>query len=197
MVSATPVVTFYFDYLSPFAYLAETQVHRLDATIDYRPIQTLDVMERVGNTPSFICKAKRRYQGRDAGRWAQRYGVRLARHPDYARIDGRRLLLGALAALQVGAFSAYQAAIFAAVWANHDDLASDQGWHAILEASGLDASKIVGVAQSAEIADRLDRENAAAAEQGVFGVPTFIVDGEQYFGNDRLSFVEEHIERLR
>jgi len=93
MVSATPVVTFYFDYLSPFAYLAETQVHRLDATIDYRPIQTLDVMERVGNTPSFICKAKRRYQGRDAGRWAQRYGVRLARHPDYARIDGRRLLL--------------------------------------------------------------------------------------------------------
>ena len=59
----------------------------------------------------------------------------------------------------------------------------------VLEKAGLAGEKLLEGAASDEVAARLDRETAAAAERGVFGSPTFVVDDELYFGNDRLDFV--------
>ena len=84
-------VEFHFDYRSPYSYLAMTQTGDIDLTL--HPFDVIDVMKRVGNTPTTItCKAKGAYASVDLGRWARRYGVPMSPNPKMREIDGRRLL---------------------------------------------------------------------------------------------------------
>jgi hypothetical protein len=69
------LVEFIFDYPSPYAYLASTQLGRLGVPVRYEPVGIVDVMRRVNNQPSPACPPKARYAGIDAARWAHRYGV--------------------------------------------------------------------------------------------------------------------------
>ena len=73
----TEPVLFYFDYVSPYAYLANTQLQKLDLEVVYRPIAILEVMEMVHNQPSPKCPAKLQYAMTDTARWASRYAVPL------------------------------------------------------------------------------------------------------------------------
>jgi 2-hydroxychromene-2-carboxylate isomerase len=97
------IVTFYYDYFSPYSYLALTQLPRLldrcGARVEYAPIHVLTLMGVVGNRPTTIeCKAKGVYARADLQRWARMYGVPFAANPNMRGIDGRRLLDGAAAA---------------------------------------------------------------------------------------------------
>jgi 2-hydroxychromene-2-carboxylate isomerase len=75
-------VEFFFDYRSPFAYLANTQIGELAAEPVFRPIDGFRVMKAVNNRPSPECPPKARYSALDAARWARRYGVAYA--PNHA-----------------------------------------------------------------------------------------------------------------
>lgn len=75
-------IEYFYDFRSPYSYLAYTQLRLMDGAIVPKPMQILKVMERVGNVPTTItCAAKGRYARTDLGRWAQRYGVMLAHQP--------------------------------------------------------------------------------------------------------------------
>jgi 2-hydroxychromene-2-carboxylate isomerase len=94
-----PAVQFYFDYRSPYSYLAQSQLG--DLALEIHPFDVLDVMKRVNNTPTTItCAAKNRYAGADLGRWAARYGIPFAPNPQMRTLDGRRLLRATLAVKQ-------------------------------------------------------------------------------------------------
>jgi 2-hydroxychromene-2-carboxylate isomerase len=76
-------IDFYFDFPSPYAYLAHTQLPRIaaehGATIDYHPFRILELMKIVGNRPTTIeCKNKGKYAGTDLQRWVTRYKVDFA-----------------------------------------------------------------------------------------------------------------------
>lgn len=192
-------IDFYFDYFSPYSYLANTRLGGLGVPIAYRPVSILDVMALVNNQPSRKCPPKVRYAVLDAARWAKRYGVPLVyNQPLWKEVlanqfDPRWLTLGAIAAQQASVFDQYHAAIFDAVWRAPRDLLSDSGRQAVLRDVGLSAESIWDRANSTEVRDRLDRDNRAAAEKGVFGAPTFFIGDEMFFGNDRLDFVAERI----
>ena len=79
--------------------------------------------------------------------------------------------------------------MFGAVWNGERDLSEHAELVGVLEQAGLAGEKLLERAESDDVAVRLDRETAAAAERGVFGSPTFFVGDELYFGNDRLDFV--------
>ncbi len=187
-------VDFFFDYRSPFAYLANTQIGGLAAEPIFRPIDGFRVMKAVNNQPTPECPPKARYSALDAARWARRYGLAYA--PNQAlmqamaagQLDGAMLLRAALAAEALGMFPAVHASLFDAVWAGSDDLVSEAGRAAFLAARGLPAT-LWQAASDPAIADRLAAQNKEAAVRGVFGVPTFFVEDEMFFGNDRLSFV--------
>jgi 2-hydroxychromene-2-carboxylate isomerase len=69
---------FFYDFRSPYSYLAFVQLREMDVEIALRPMQILKVMERVGNVPTTItCVAKGRYARADLGRWVQRLGLTL------------------------------------------------------------------------------------------------------------------------
>jgi len=103
-------IEFVYDYRSPYAYLANTQLGTLGAGIVYEPVNILAVMKAVNNQPSPLCPPKARYAGIDAARWAKHYGVAFS--PNRAllqamaasQFDGTLLSRAALAAQQLGVF---------------------------------------------------------------------------------------------
>ncbi|ODU71736.1 MAG: hypothetical protein ABT11_02995 [Novosphingobium sp. SCN 66-18] len=185
---------FHFDFRSPYSYLALTRLPLLNAEIDYRPFDVLDVMGKVGNVPTSItCQAKRRYLQQDLRRWAMHYQVQLAPNPGMAKMDARAMLHAMLAARRMGLAATVASALFKAVWASQLPIASEGDIASILEGAGIDVAAL-GDLGSAEAAAELAAVNAEAAERGIFGAPTFFVGEQQFFGNDRLEFVAAALE---
>jgi 2-hydroxychromene-2-carboxylate isomerase len=188
-------VTLYYDFVSPYSYMAFTQIKGLEertgAKVHLRPVAVGAVMKRTGNVPTSItCEAKRNYAAQDLGRWAMRYGVPIKPNPRFTEVDMRPLLLGAIAAEQLGRQRPYAAAVFRGVWVDQVQFETDEELRTVLEKGGvggpdeiMETRKLVE-----EEAKRLVDE---AVEAGAFGVPTFVHDGQLYFGNDRIAFLEQ------
>src|SRR3979411_2088125 len=190
---------FVFDYPSPYAYLAITKRAGLGGVVRYEPIGIVEVMKRVNNQPSPACPPKARYAGIDAARWAHRYGVPFEINQAFltalgtGTFDYQILTRGALVAQELGVFALYNAAMFSAIWGKPQDIVSEVGREIFLKRLGIDASHFWRRAESPDLRAELQRRNEVAAQRGVFGVPTFFVDNELFFGNDRLDFVRERL----
>ena len=192
----TRTVEFYFDFPSPYSYLAHTQLPKIaadhGATLVYRPFRILELMTIVGNRPTTIeCRNKGKYAGADLQRWTQRYNVEFARNPYAKSLDFAALDRGALVAIEDGRGADYVTAVFAAIWGRPADLSQRSVLIDTLERAGLDASALVERANTEAVVARLDAETKAAAERGGFGAPTMFVGNQMFFGNDRLDFVAE------
>ena len=101
----TRTIDFYFDFPSPYAYLAYTQLPRIaaehGAAIAYHPFRILELMKLVGNRPTTIeCKNKGKYASTDLQRWVKRYKVDFARNPNSKDFDFAELDRGALVAIE-------------------------------------------------------------------------------------------------
>ncbi len=186
-----PVVAFHFDYRSPYSYLAMTQTGDIDLTL--HPFDVIDVMKRVGNTPTTItCKVKGAYASVDLGRWALRYGVPMSPNPQMREIDGRRLLRATLAIPDGPERRKAMTALFRAMWAEPALLGSPADIVAVLTSAGVaGADALAGQMDSAALEAQLEAANADAADRGVFGSPTFFAENQMFFGNDRLDFMRE------
>ena len=103
----TRTIDYYFDFPSPYAYLAHPQLPKLaaehGATIAYHPFRILELMKIVGNRPTTIeCKSKNVYAGADLQRWSRRYQVDFARNPNSKSFDFAELDRAALMAIEDG-----------------------------------------------------------------------------------------------
>ena len=189
-------IDFYFDFPSPYAYLAHTQLPRIaaehGATITYHPFRILELMKIVGNRPTTIeCENKRRYAGADLARWTRRYKVEFARNPHSKSFDFAELERGALVAIEDGRGAECVTAITGAIWGRPADLSQRSVLIDVLAGAGLDGARLLERASAADIVAKQDTETKAAATRGVFGAPTMFVGDQMFFGNDRLDFVAE------
>ena len=192
----TQRIEFFYDFRSPYSYLAFTQLQQMDVEISFRPIRILKVMEKVGNVPTSItCAAKGRYARADLARWARRYG--LALNPSDMRAnDGDACSRAAIAADSPAQAAAVTLALYRAIWSEGVTLAGPDEVVAALAAAGLAVDGIAARIGSPEVAAQLDANTDEAAERGVFGSPTMFVGQAMFFGNDRMEFVREEIARL-
>jgi 2-hydroxychromene-2-carboxylate isomerase len=188
-------VRFYFDFVSPYSYLAATQIEALaersGAAIDYRPIHVGTLMARVGNRPTSIeCAAKRNYSMGDLARWAKRLQIPVVMNPLFGKLDTRPLLTATIAAKELGHEKAAAKALFAGMWVEQSDFADDTTLIGLLERHGVpDAAAIVALGK--ERREALTGLIDAAEADGAFGVPSFVYAGQLFFGNDRMMFLEE------
>jgi 2-hydroxychromene-2-carboxylate isomerase len=181
---------FYFDYRSPYAYLAQTQVRRLGVDIAWRPFEILQLMAQVGNVPTSVtCKPKGKYLGVDLMRWVAMYKVPFQRHPQSGTIDARRLVRATLAAAELGRADAAVAAIFGAYWGSGAPLATPEDVVAVLSRVDISAPDLVARIDASELDAALDAATEEAAARGVFGAPTMYIGDEMFFGNDRFDFI--------
>jgi 2-hydroxychromene-2-carboxylate isomerase len=192
----TRTIDFYFDFPSPYAYLAHTQLPRIaaehGATVAYHPYRILEFMKMVGNRPTTIeCGNKSKYAGANLQRWTKRYTVDFSRNPNSKSFDLAELDRGALVAIEDGRGAKYVTAVFAAIWGKPEDLSQRSVLIDVLNRAGVDAERLLERASADTMIAKLQSETKAAAERGVFGAPTMFVGDQMYFGNDRLDFVVE------
>jgi 2-hydroxychromene-2-carboxylate isomerase len=202
MSTMTNTIDFYFDFRSPYAYLAHTQLPGIAAehgvTIAYYPFCVLELMRLTGNAPTTVeCKNKNVYAGADLRRWSKRYDVELVRNPHVKSFNLGELSQGTLIAIEDGRGTEYVSAIFNAFWARKADLSQRSVLIGVLKSAGFDASTLLDQANTEDMAAKLDAATQAAASRGVFGAPTMFVGDEMFFGNDRLDFVTEAVRSTR
>lgn len=192
----TQEIELFYDFRSPYGYLAFTQLRELDVAIRLRPMKILAVMDKVGNVPTTItCAAKGRYARADLGRWAARYGIAL--NPSNMRDnDGDACSRAVLAAGSPAEANAITLALYRACWSEGKTLATTDDILAAIRAAGLDAAPVAARIDAADVIAQLDANTEEAAERGVFGSPSIFVGDTMFFGNDRLDFVREELTRL-
>jgi 2-hydroxychromene-2-carboxylate isomerase len=200
----------YFDYRSPFPYLALAAVDelcgRLGARARWIPIR-LPELSTYRERPMGHTLAKRNaYISLDMQRWARRRGVVVKppdvllaavgaqRSPVLGRdhpLDTEDLLRGAVVAGWRDVFEPYLRASFRAVWGRGEDPSDPSTLTRVLDEIGEAAGPFLAAIREAATAEALDRSTREADDRGVFGVPTFFVGDEMFWGQDRLDFVEE------
>lgn len=186
-------IEFFFDFGSPTAYLAHTQLpaiaDRSGAELVYRPMLLGGVFQATGNTTPAAIPAKAKYMGRDIARCAERYGEPYHSNPHFP-VKTLNVMRGAVAAQQDGALKTYMDAVFRAVWVDQKNTAVPEVFAEVLTTAGLDAGKFAERIQDPAIKDVLKTNTQEAVERGVFGAPTMFVGEEMFFGQDRLDYLE-------
>ena len=91
-------------------------------------------------------------------------------------------------------FLPYVDAVYRAIWVEGKDMNDPTVVAGVLQAAGFDAGRVFALTQDAEVKERLKSITQEAVDRGVFGEPTFFVDGHMYWGQDRLDFVKEALQ---
>jgi 2-hydroxychromene-2-carboxylate isomerase len=191
--SGVTALEFFFDYSCPYAYLGSTRVDELaartGAELEYKPFLLGGVFKAISEGDGELAAqapARARMNGLDMQRWAEHWNVPLRMpngHPN-------RTVLALRATLASGDIRRASRALFAEYWAEARDLSEPDVVAGALDRAGFDGAELVRRAEAPEIKSELRRRTDEAVERGVFGAPSFFVQGELYWGQDRMDFVE-------
>ncbi|MBT3798806.1 MAG: 2-hydroxychromene-2-carboxylate isomerase [Porticoccaceae bacterium] len=195
----TKTVEFYFDVGSPTAYLAHKRLQQLkqqyDCIIDYNPVLLGGLFKASGNSSPVMVPAKGRYMMvDDLPRFAKLYDVPLNNNPHFP-INTLNLMRGAVALLDGEYFETYIDAVFNAIWVDSKNMANIETVSEVLSSAGLNPQAILTSTQSPDVKETLITNTGKAVERGLFGAPTMFMDGEMFFGQDRLQFVEAALQQ--
>lgn len=189
-------ILFYFDVVSPYTFLAESQVSRLEQetgrTIEWVPIFLGGLMKATGNRPPGTVPAKARWMVYDLRRWTAEYGLPLqipSAFPTNTLLAQRVLVQLPQEERQTLAFK-----LSTAYWGEGKDIGNPELLAEILADLGLDTS-LLDSAKTPEVKAMLTANTEQAAEHGAFGAPSFVCDGQLFFGNDRLHHLVAHATR--
>lgn len=192
-------IAFYFDFSSPYGYLASLAIDDLAARhgreVTWRPILLGAIFKETGSAPLLTIPLKGDYAHRDILRSARRVNTPFHFPSDFpfSSVPACRAYY-ALMGEDPKAAKSLAAALYEEAFAKGRDISAGESVLAIAEREGLDAQKLSQLIGSDEIKTRLREEVESAMAEGVFGSPFFIVDGEPFWGYDRLSDLESWLE---
>jgi 2-hydroxychromene-2-carboxylate isomerase len=194
-------VEFHFDFGSPNAYLSHRVIPAIEAhtgaRFRYVPVLLGGVFKLTNNrSPAESLagiKNKPEYERLEVARFVRRHGItRFVLNPFFP-VNTLALMRGAVAAQRLGIYERYVDEIFQHMWAEPKKMDDPQVLTAALTQSGLDAERILTLAQTPEVKSELLANTQRSVERGAFGSPTFFVGDEMFFGKDRLPDVEAEI----
>ena len=192
-----PTVEFLFDFVSAPSALAwlclPKLVHQAGARLVMTPVVVTGIFKATGNIAPLNLPAKMEWLRRDLPRWAAKRGVQM--HPN-PRLPFRSLpyLRGCLLAQERGEESRFIQAVFEAAFVRGENMDDEQTVVGLSKRAGLDPQAYLDGIERQDIKDKLRRNTEDAVARKVFGVPTFFVNGELFFGQDRIEFVMEALQ---
>ena len=179
----------YFDFISPFAYLQFESLAQLplDLEIEYKPVVFAGILNHLQHKGPAEIPGKRRFTYRHVQWLARRHGIPLKFPPAHPFNPIRVLRL----AVALGSRRKAIAAIFRFIW--RDGRAPDDAaaWNALIADLGVDDAERLISAQP--VKDELRANGERAIAHGVFGVPTFAIDGELFWGFDATGMVSDYV----
>lgn len=192
---------FIFDFASPncwFAYRALAPiVARTGASLVIEPALLGGIFKATGNQAPFVAfanvKGKVDYERLEIRRFLSRHKLTYFRMNPHFPVNTLILMRGLIAARARGQGDAYLEAGLAGLWEEGLDLSDAAVLTARLDQAGLDGAALLAQAQTLEVKAELARSTDAAVARGVFGLPSFFVGAEMFFGKERLGQIEDEL----
>lgn len=185
-------IEFFWDPASTYSYLAATQIEAFarqhDATVVWKPFLIGKAFEATGNKMPAAIPAKAKYMFKDVMLWARYYQVPFAM-PKLFPLNSVLASRVAIAAADVS----LTLALLKAYWVEGQDLSQPEVLAAIIKSHGGDAEALLAAAGSQPVKDVLRANTEDAIARGVFGAPTFFINGQMFWGNDRLPLMAAYL----
>jgi len=190
---------FYFDFSSPYGYLGAQRVDAIGAefgrTVTWRPVLLGVIFKATGQSPLVSQNLRGPYSARDMARSARKLGIKfgLPEGFPFSTIHACRVFYW-LNGRAPDAAKDYARAVFNAAFVDGRIVADPEPAAELAVGLGHDRAAVLAGMQDPAIKDRLRAETQQAMDKGVFGSPFVIVDGEPFWGNDRLGEVREWLQ---
>jgi len=194
-------IEFVFDFASPNAYLARRVLSgiaaRTGAQVRLWPCLLGGIFKLSGNQSPMSTfanvKGKLEYEALETQRFVTRHALHEFKWNPHFPVNTLLIMRGLIAAQRAGVADRYVEAVSVAMWEQALKLDDPAVVAAVLDAAGLDSAALLASTQTPEVKAELLSNTEAAVQRGVFGIPTFFVDGEMFFGKERLAQLEEHL----
>ena len=174
-------IDFYFDFVSPFSYIAAQRLDQVSRPVVLKPVLFAGLLSHWGQKGPAEIPAKRRWTYRWCHWWAAELGVPLrfpAAHP-FNPLHHLRL------ALACGSRRDAVQRIFRSIWMSGENANEPARFTALCRELGVDEARL----QDDDVKSELRKNTEEAAARGVFGVPSFVADGEVFWGADSVGFL--------
>jgi len=193
-------VDFIFDFASPNAYLCHKAIQNLEKTHDikfkYVPCLLGGIMKLSNNQPPMVTLAeipnKMKYEFDTAfNRFMREHGITKFKMNEYFPVNTISLIRGAIVAQKNDFFDSYVEIVLSGLWEKSLKLDSPEALQALLTEYDCHADLVIeGIAKD-QIKEELIANTSQAAERGAFGIPTFFVEDEMFYGKDTLRELKE------
>jgi len=197
-MSGAPI-EFYFDFSSPYGYLGAQRIDAIGAEfgriVTWRPVLLGVIFKTTGQTPLVSQTLRGPYSARDMARSARKLGVKfmLPEGFPFSSVHACRIFYW-LDGQSPDAAKTYARAVYSLAFAEGRVVADPEAAVELAVGLGHDRAAILAGMQSPAVKERLWAETQQAMDKGVFGSPFMIVDGEPFWGNDRLAEVREWLQ---
>jgi 2-hydroxychromene-2-carboxylate isomerase len=197
-------IDFIFDFGSPNAYLAwrvlQPMAQRAGARINLIPCLLGGIFKATNNRSPVEAfgevKGKLAYEALETRRFVARHGLSGFRPNPHFPVNTLLIMRGLVAARRLGVGDRYLETVLAAMWEQGEKMDDPAVVARVLSAAGLDAPALLAATQDPEVKAELIANTEAAVARGVFGIPTFFVGEEMFFGKDRLDQVAEELGKV-
>jgi 2-hydroxychromene-2-carboxylate isomerase len=191
-------LTYYLTPQSPWTYLGHERLVALaqahDAAIDIKPFDLGKVFSVSGGLPLAKRAPQRQaYRLAEMARWAAVLQLPLNAQPKFFPVppeQAAKCIIAARTAFGPGVALQLAGAIMRALWAEEKNIADDATLAQLATECGMDGRMLLKSAETAGVQEQYDKNTADAIAANVFGAPWYVIDGEAFWGQDRLDFVE-------
>ena len=193
------VIDYYFSVVSPYTYMAQARFLNLlvkyenvAPKVNYKPADILKVFSETGGLPlGKRSPARQAYRMTELKRWKEALNLDLNFEPKHFPVPDGDAQKVVVAAIQAGHDPGKVALGFMrACWAEERDVSDAETIKAVVQDAGLNPDELIPASQTATAQAQYDQNTAEAIERGVFGAPSWILEGELFWGQDRLHFLE-------
>ena len=190
---------FFFDFISPYSYLAHKQIRKLEKEnnikINYKPILLGGLHKLAGVTAAAFIPSKTKYMIRDCKMIAEKHNIKFKFNTNFP-INSITLMRGVFLAQKKKKLNQYIDFFFDAYWKEGLNLNNDKILNSILTSLNIDFNEFHSITSNQKIKNKLIDETNDAYNKGVFGAPSFIINNKLFWGQDRIEFVLKEAQKL-
>ena len=196
------IVDFIFDVASPNTYFSHKLIPEIEkrtgANFNYIPCLLGGIHKMTNNQPPFIayadCKNKNDYQMHEIDRFVKQHNLKKYKFNSHFPPVTIQVQRGAIAAQELNVFEKYIECMLCAMWEDDKNISDIDVLQSVLKENGFDVGAILEIITSQSCKDKLISNTDSAVAKGAFGVPTFFLDDQIFFGKDHLYQLELYIE---
>ena len=196
-------IDYYFSTQSPWAYIGHAMFEDLaranDLKVNYRPVTLVDLFSETGGLP--LAKrhpARQRYRLLELQRWRDKRGLQFHLKPQHWPFNARLVDGTVIAAMEAGHNpEPFLRRAYKGVWEQQIDLGNAATITKLADEAGLPGVKLVSRAATDEIGAAYDKNRLDAIDAGVFGSPAWVLDGEVFWGQDRIELLSDALKSHR